>query len=166
MTVKSFSLVPFAGLRILCLVFLFVAGAATAQVFKPVSSGQMADVNSQIIQPGDLHLKTLPAQLYETGAAPGSNKRVPQKLADVRMANMNRLDLPTQSLSILPRQNFNAKRACQSDQLAALPRRLPVAEILLTDPPPISQRVIRATTPKGEEELRDQLNKLPLQLEK
>ncbi len=152
-------------MKFLCMTIL-LAGSVSAQVFKPIEAGRLADVNSQIIQPDQLNLRTLPSQPYQTGEVPSSRQRVRHKSADVRMADLNVLDLPMHPVGIVPQQNFGAKRARQSDQRAVLPDGRPAAGVMPSRSAPIRKRVINARLPEGEQELREQLRKLQVPTEK
>ncbi len=143
---------------------VLVAGMATAQVFQPITSAQMADVNSKIIKTDDLHLKTIPYQSSDTSLSPFSDQRVECKSADAG-APVNVLDLPWRTTDTVPQQNFTAKYAVRSDQKAPLPEIRPAAGVLPSHAAPISKRVIRAFTPTGEQQLKKQLQKLPLEVQ-
>jgi hypothetical protein len=148
------------------IVMVLLAGSVSAQVFKPVDSRRLADVNKKVIQPDQLDLKTLPRQLYQTGEAPAARKRVARKSANTRMANVSMVDLPLHPVGFVPQKNFTAKHATQSDQKAVLPDGRPAAEVLPAETAPIRKRVIHARTPAGEQKLREQLRKLQVPQEK
>lgn len=139
------------------------AGTAGAQVFQPVTSGRMADVNSRIIQSGDLQLRTIPREIYRTGPAAVAGRRV-----SPRAANTWQLDQTLRRTSLLPvrtvpQTNFTAKRAESVHRTAALADGQPATERTATGPAPIRRRRIDAGTADGQRELRDQLRKIQVQ---
>ena len=64
---------------------LLAVGSASAQVFQPVDPRRLADVNSQVIQPGDVDLPTLPSRLYPAGGADASRQRRVPPAAQTRI---------------------------------------------------------------------------------
>jgi len=140
--------------------FLVAVSTAAAQVLRPINPSRMADVNQQVLQPEQLSLEQRTLPVLAPGVAPGvTHQRAPLRvitpgLVPRTIRDLPNRDLPSRGLRRAPTRNFAPKRATARDRRAA-------TELVPAGPAPITNRTIVATTPAGQQELREQLRRLP-----
>jgi len=128
------------------------------QAAKPMDYSRQADVNGKTIHFDDLQYGTVSTPIHQSSTASPLSKgdlQLPSvKLNEVKP---NSVELSTLSQPVLPQVNYTAKRAAAADKQSDQTGR----QLALTKQnAPITNRVIRAFAPGGEEELKNQLNKL------
>lgn len=132
---------------------LAVASESVAQLLKPADVNQQAaDVNGKVYKTGNVELKTLTQPQRSFPHAPQSGVRMAPTQLEMKGVTLQQLKLSTLSKETVPLQNFAAKRA-------VLPEKEQDEKRIPHKTAPIKDRRLRALTPAGEEELKDQLNK-------
>jgi hypothetical protein len=130
---------------------------ATALVdpLKPLDVNKQADVGGKNVNFDDVRFDTISQGTRELPQSPLSKGDLKLKNADVRdkHADFKMLEMSTIPKPVLPKANFTAKRAAvdkvndEAQKQAAQTKQVA----------PITSRQIRAFTPAGEEELKNQL---------
>jgi len=119
--------------------------------------GKQADVNGKTIHFDDLHYGTISPPIRESStASPLSKGDLRFQRLELNELKPNSVELSTLSQPVLPKANFTAKRAAADRTNDQASRQLDLSK----RDAPITNRVIRPFTPGGEEELKNQLNKL------
>lgn len=143
-------------------VMLMLTGlAARAELVRPIDPNRMADVNGQSANTRQVTLPTVSLSEYQPRPLPRELRRVPTHTCDTKTLAVPQYDrtrqlrYPTSPVAQAPTRNFTHRSA-------NLPGQRPVAQAPVpTQRPPVSERVIEATTPKGEAELVEQLRWFP-----
>ncbi len=126
-------------------------GLARAERVPVIDPTRQADVNNRSVPMKDLNLGTISQPIRSTPVVSDSYKKADRRDAQFRDVNLNTVTHSTVPVTVLPQQNFGAKRATESDRV----RR----EKELDKPTAkIRDRQIRPFTTSGEQELKDQLN--------
>lgn len=133
-----------------------LCGQDLKQTIKPLDYSRQADVNGKIIHFDDLHYGTIsPPIRGSSTASPLSKGDLQLPTVGMNEIKPNSVGLSTLSQPVLPRVNYTAKRAAASDKPSVQASR----QLAQTKQnAPITNRVIRAFAPGGEEELKNQLN--------
>ena len=127
------------------------------QTIKPLDYTRQADVNGKTVHFDDLHLGTVSQPIRESStASPLSKSDLRFQSLELNELKPNSVELSTLSQPVLPKANFTAKRAAADRTNDQASRQLDLSK----RDAPITNRVIRPFTPGGEEELKNQLNKL------
>ena len=137
---------------ILGLAAVSVALNVMAQVFRPVDTSKQADVNGKFVALPTVSFQTLPqgSQSFSILSLPGNQ---PAQASDVqnKSVDLNAVSLPTITAPTLSQTNVSLSDVASKDWTQA-------TNALPPQVAPITNRVIRAFTPAGEEELKKQLN--------
>jgi len=136
------------------------------QATQPLDYTKQADVNGKTVHFGDLQYGTVPQPsrtwpasqpIRESPtASPLSKGNLQLQSVELNEVKPNSVELSTLSRPVLPQANFTAKRAAADKTNDQGSRQLEQSK----QNAPITNRVIRPFTPGGEEELKNQLNKL------
>ena len=146
---KKLHLLIFCGLGV-----AVATATATARVFEAADPTKQADISNQIINPKNLDMKTLSSPVRSSTAAPLTKGDLKMKGTDMKNLELKTLDLSSVPMSTLPQQNFEAKRAAAGDKMRD-------EKQVKTQSAKIKDRQIRAFTPAGEAEMKDQFHHLP-----
>jgi hypothetical protein len=133
-----------------------VSPLASAQVLKPIDLSKQADVGGKNVNFSDLHFDSVSEPTHDLPAtSPLSKGDLKLQDADGKdhIVDLKMLDMPTVSTPTLTKANFTAKRAAVDKQVDLVSQQVPQT----TQKAAITNRVIRAFTPSGEEELKKQL---------
>jgi hypothetical protein len=122
---------------------------------KPIDVNKQADVGSKNVNFDDVRFDTISQGTRELSKAPLSKGSLKLKNADVRdkHADFELLEMPAVSMPVLPKANFTAKRAVVDKVNDEAQKQVDQTKQVA----PITSRTIRAFTPAGEEELKNQL---------
>jgi len=124
---------------------------------KPLDYSKQADVNGKIVHFNDLQYGTISPPIRRSStASPLSKGDLQLPTVELNEVKPNSVELSTLSEPVLPQVNFTAKRAATDKPSVQASRQLAQTK----QNAPITNRVIRAFAPGGEEELKNQLNKL------
>ena len=130
---------------------------ATALVdpLKPIDVNKQADVGGKNVNFDDVRFDTISQGTRELPKAPLSKGDLKLENADVRdkHADFKMLEMSTISRPVLPKANFTAKRAVVDKVNGEAQKQVDQTKQVA----PITNRQIRAFTPAGEEELKNQL---------
>ncbi len=127
------------------------------QIKKPLDRTKQADVSDKNVSFGDLHLETVAQPTHATPAAsPLSKGNLQLQQLDLNQVDLKSAEMSTLPEPVLPQGNFSTKRAEADKANDAASHQLDQS----WQNAPITNRQIRSLTPKGEEELKKQLNKL------
>ena len=140
-------------LYLICLAGL-VTGAR-ADVFNQIDPHKQAEVTGQTVALPTLHFDAvaLPSRTLPVAPVSGKTADRSQTIA-TKTVTLNTLDFPTVACKTLPLANFTAKHATLAQPLIE-------TGITPTDNAKINSRVIRPYTTPGQQELKDQINKIP-----
>jgi hypothetical protein len=127
------------------------------QMKKPLDYSKQADVTGKNIQLGDLHYGTVPQSSPAlSGGSPLTKGDLHLQNADLGEIQLKSVDLSTVSQPVLPQANYEGKRAvADKDNDKAT-----VQADETKQNAPITNRQIRVFAPGGEEQLKQQINKL------
>ena len=127
------------------------------QTPKPLDYSRQADVNGKTIHFDDLHYGTVSPPIRESStASPLSKGDLQLPTVGMNEIKPNSVGLSTLSQPVLPQVNYTAKRAATEKPSVLASRQ----QAQTKQNAPITNRVIRAFAPGGEEELKNQLNTL------
>jgi hypothetical protein len=107
-------------------------------------------VNGRTFPSANVDLITAPQPSRSYQQLPQPFQRLGLKRVELGSVELQRADLATKPMAVQPQVNFIAKRAAETDQVR-------VQETLRQGKAPITDHEIRAFTPSGEEELKNQL---------
>ena len=127
------------------------------QIKKPIDHTKQADVSDKTVTFGDLHLETVAQPTHATPAtSPLSKGNLQLQQLDLNQVDLKSAEMSTIPEPVLPQGNFSTKRAEADKANDAASHQLDQS----WQNAPITNRQIRPLTPKGEEELKKQLNTL------
>jgi len=128
---------------------------ARAAVLTQIDPHKLADVTGQTVDLPTVQFDSVPQQFRTMPVAPVSGKTVDRhQTVATKNVELNTLDFPLVPSKTVPLTNFAAKRAT----LEQPPIETGTAT---TDNAKINSRVIRPLTPAGQQDLKDQINKIP-----
>jgi uncharacterized lipoprotein YbaY len=122
-----------------------------ADFLRPVDPSRQADINGKNASLGDLNLDSVSQPTRSTPMSPISGKAYNVKDVTLTERSLKTVRFNTVPLADAPSRNFAAKRA-QADTNVRREREVTKSEAKVRD------RQIRAFTPGGEQELKEQLN--------
>jgi hypothetical protein len=122
-----------------------------ADFLKAVDPSRMADINSKDADLNEVDLQTVSKPTRSTPISPISGKAYDARDVTLNENALKTVRFNTVPVTDVPNQNFSAKRA-QADTNIRREKEVKKEAAAIKD------RQIRAFTPKGEQELKDQLN--------
>ena len=162
MEVQLLSSAPTIIMRflILSLVLAGLAGRALAGGFERIDPNKRADVTGQTVDFPTLKFETLTAPVCAQPVAPVGNQTVDRNVAvSTKYVATKTVNFTTREFAVVPFKNapqkgFDTKPA-EFDQSTVDHSNVEAKSAK------IKPRVIRATTPAGDKELQDQINRIP-----
>jgi len=137
-----------------------IAVAAAAQVLRPVDLNRRADVNGKVIQPELAPLADQDLTTRTSVLAPGVNgQRAATKLVSPTIVRMPTKELPTKELSTRPVDLAETPQVTEP-QATVQEERVETSLVPRTAAP-VTNRTIDTASPRGQQELRDQLRRRP-----
>ena len=128
---------------------------AHAGVFTQLDPHKQADVSGQTVEFSTLHFDSVSQPIRTLPVAPVSGQTVDRsQTVATKNVEFNTLDFPGIPSKTRPMTNFTTKRATLDQPLIETGNKI-------TGNAKINPRVIRPLTPAGEQELKDQINKIP-----
>ncbi|HUI07209.1 MAG TPA: hypothetical protein VL486_09400 [Verrucomicrobiae bacterium] len=125
-----------------------------AQLLRPIDPSKKADVGNKLVKFGDAQLNTVAQPTLDLPNAELSKGNLKLQNTDTKsVADLESLEFSTVETHVVPQTNFTGKRIATKTNEASgknLDDRQKRA--------PITNRLIRAFTPAGEQELKKQLN--------
>ena len=158
MEVQVLSSAPFRqpDMKAALLVAILVAASASAQVLRPIDPNKSADVSGKAVDLPTVNFGNVSQPTRSQPVSPLSNQFregdgiVETKSVETKDVEMSLLSHSTIPATIVPQQNFTAKRA-------PLASNVPPSERVKTPNAKINKREIRPFTPAGNDELVKQL---------
>ena len=134
---------------------LLQSAMALTDPLKPLDVNKVADVGGKNADLNDVQFDTISQGTRELPQSPLSRGDLRFKNADLstKHAGFKVLEMPTVSKPTVPTTNFSAKRAVGDRMNDEAQKQVEQTKQVA----PITNRQIRAFTPAGEEELKDQL---------
>lgn len=135
--------------------------AANGELLRPIDPYRPAEINGRTVDGHTLSLPTIHPPAHPSRQWVPQPSRVPTRIRESRVVTLRQqspppqLTYPTRSSPHRPFQNFTPRQADTAHDVAVSRATVP------TDRPPVSDRVIHATTPHGEAELVEQLRWFP-----
>ena len=128
---------------------------ALVDPLKPLDVNKQADVGGKNVNFDDVRFDTISQGTRELPKSPLSKSDLKLENADLRdkHADFKMLEMSTISKPVLPKANFTAKRAVVDKVNDEAQKQVDQTKQVA----PITSRQIRAFTPAGEEELKNQL---------
>ncbi len=141
---------------------MFLAGAGQAELANRIDPTRKADVSNKIYPTNTIGKKTVPQPVYRANQTPLTqpviqHQTVTHETLRFDTVSHEHLQFPTRTMPVHTATNFGPKRpvVVQNPTTLQLDTRPHQAA-------PVTKRVIRATTGQGQEELRQQLNRIPV----
>jgi len=130
------------------------AGTARAQLLQPIDLSKEADVDHLKAVLPSLDMNTRAEPSHTLAISPLSGKQPDLKAYETRQIDLNTTELSILTLRSMPQQNFTGQRSPVTDQMLVEP-------FVSTSKASVPDRQIKAYTPAGTEELKNQLNGTP-----
>jgi hypothetical protein len=137
-----------------------ILASAVADVFTPIDARKQADVNGKTVEMPAVNFPTVPQPVRRQPLAPVSGRlATPAGTIETKSVEMPVVQFSTVETKTISHSNFRPKRAQREDATIDAPT--VTTPVVGTSRAPVTDRVIRANTPAGEQELKDQFHKPP-----